>query len=180
MEPNEQRGDDSVFDSDAPVTRRISATKETGFNQDAANRYKKSILKPAPIMSSSPHPEIPPKPHFLKKSDNQKPSAIQKDKFSIISGSGGRFIETAENDYYDQFKQVENFRFVQNVGHIDDEDQLDDFSRSKFENPPTPTFAPHLSTFEKSVKPSIVVRNHLDARSTYYNFKIYLFSSTKF
>lgn len=178
MEPNELR-DDSVFDSDAPVTRRMSATKETGFNQDAENRYKKSILKPAPIMSSSPHPDIPPKPHFLKKSDNQKLSTIQKDKFGI-SGSDGRFIETAENDYYDQFKKVENFRFVQNVGHFDDEDQLDDFSRSKLEDPPTPTFAPHLSTFEKSVKPSIVVRNHLDALSTYYNFKIYLFSSTKF
>ena len=167
--------DDSVFDSESASARRpsglvhqtiaqasnvvaghqdrpanLSVSSVGGLDPSDPSRYKKGILKPMPLMTSSPQPrpEVPPKPHFFKKSENRVP-------FSDASQAGG-----TQDEYFDQFKKVNDYRYMQNIGHVDDEVLEDEALHYQpyQQNPPTPTFAPHTTAMEKSVRPSIAVR----------------------
>lgn len=155
------------------------------------NRYnKKSILKPTPIMSSSPRPDVPPKPataHFFKKSDNRMPfsSVSSQQEYAldprggVVSG-GGEIPRggppVVEEEYFDQFKKVHDYKYVQHVGHEEGDLQPADYEDDddvyhhhhdhsyQQQNPTTPTFAPHTTALERGVRPSIAVRSPVLAR----------------
>lgn len=168
------------------------------------NRYnKKSILKPTPIMSSSPRPDVPPKPataHFFKKSDNRMPfSSVSSQQEYVLDPRGGVVVSgggeiprggppVVEEEYFDQFKKVHDYKYVQHVGHEEGDLQPADYEDDddvyhhhhdhsyQQQNPTTPTFAPHTTALERGVRPSIAVRSPVLARClSFFLFVCYYF-----